>query len=239
MDRFHVMLSAGRALRHEASLALFPRGCAGCGAPDETLCPDCARLFAQCARRPGAGYASPLILSCAWYRGAARRTILAWKDHGDTELDAPLAAAAARLARQAAPRWPSPCPPAPILVVPAPSSRTSTYARGRIHLLPIARGVARGLQACGIDAHCEKALSMRGVTDKSVARGDARSRAARLEGRIRASEAVRGRTVVVIDDIMTTGATLTQCARALDQAGATPLAALTLAAVPPRPEPQA
>lgn len=45
---------------------------------------------------------------------------------------------------------------------------------------------------------------------------------------------VRGRTVVVIDDVMTTGATLSACARALKRAGAARVIGLTLARATPQ-----
>jgi ComF family protein len=45
---------------------------------------------------------------------------------------------------------------------------------------------------------------------------------------------VHGRTVVVIDDVMTTGATLSACAAALKRAGAARVVALTLARATPQ-----
>ncbi|HLI30809.1 MAG TPA: ComF family protein, partial [Terriglobia bacterium] len=47
-------------------------------------------------------------------------------------------------------------------------------------------------------------------------------------------ERVRGRAVVLIDDVMTTGATISACARALKKAGATHVLALTLARATPQ-----
>jgi predicted amidophosphoribosyltransferase len=47
-------------------------------------------------------------------------------------------------------------------------------------------------------------------------------------------ERIRGRTVVLIDDVMTTGATLSACAIALKRAGASRVLALTLARAAPQ-----
>jgi ComF family protein len=47
-------------------------------------------------------------------------------------------------------------------------------------------------------------------------------------------EQVRDRTVVLIDDVMTTGATLSACAAALKQAGASQVLALSLARATPQ-----
>ena len=43
------------------------------------------------------------------------------------------------------------------------------------------------------------------------------------------AEAVRGRHILLVDDIFTTGATLTECARVLHQAGAQSVTVLVLA----------
>jgi predicted amidophosphoribosyltransferase len=45
---------------------------------------------------------------------------------------------------------------------------------------------------------------------------------------------IRGRTVVLIDDVMTTGATLSACALSLKRAGAGRVLALTLARATPQ-----
>ncbi|MBO0892428.1 MAG: hypothetical protein J2P14_16040, partial [Acidothermales bacterium] len=65
---------------------------------------------------------------------------------------------------------------------------------------------------------------------------DARARAANLAGalavRAGCAAAVRGRPVIVVDDVLTTGATLAECARALSAAGAFVVAGAVLAATP-------
>ncbi len=75
------------------SFVLFPRGCAGCDAPDEVLCRQCTEEFRQHPVRPvSAPVRSGEVWACAWYRGSARQAVLRWKDHGDEEADAPLCA---------------------------------------------------------------------------------------------------------------------------------------------------
>lgn len=51
---------------------------------------------------------------------------------------------------------------------------------------------------------------------------------------VTSAERVRGRAEVLLDDVITTGATLTACAAALKQAGAQPVLALTLARATPQ-----
>ncbi len=56
------------------------------------------------------------------------------------------------------------------------------------------------------------------------------ARTANLRGAFTASRAVAGKTVLLIDDVTTTGSTLDECARDLKAAGASAVYALTLAA---------
>jgi predicted amidophosphoribosyltransferase len=46
---------------------------------------------------------------------------------------------------------------------------------------------------------------------------------------MRAGRSVAGKQVVIIDDVMTTGATIEECARVLKRAGAASICVLTLA----------
>jgi predicted amidophosphoribosyltransferase len=59
------------------------------------------------------------------------------------------------------------------------------------------------------------------------------ARALNVQGAFGASEAVEGRRVLLIDDVLTTGATLRACAEAALAAGASSVSALTLARAQP------
>jgi predicted amidophosphoribosyltransferase len=60
----------------------------------------------------------------------------------------------------------------------------------------------------------------------------AAERSANVEGAFRARMPLTGMTVLVVDDVLTTGATMRACARAAAQAGATRVMGLTFATEP-------
>jgi len=114
------------------------------------------------------------------------------------------------------------------LVVPVPTDRRRRKARGVDHAAVLASGVARA-----IGAPVRQALTVRtGLPDRGSARDDPSPVPA---GAVRAMAGMGGLTVVLVDDVMTTGATAAASARALLEAGVeqVQLAVLACAAVPP------
>ncbi|MGW3998498.1 hypothetical protein ACWEF6_33855 [Amycolatopsis sp. NPDC004772] len=104
--------------------------------------------------------------------------------------------------------------------------------RGGPHVERLAKAAATVLAARGIPVIVAPALELAGAARDAV--GLTREqRAANLAGRLKFREAGRplpGAEIVVLDDVITTGATAAACTRALAAAGFTVSAVLTLLA---------
>ena len=126
-------------------------------------------------------------------------------------------------------------PHAQVLVVPAPSSPKSMRARGRRHLWPLAKATAAELAAAGVETCAVNALRTGHVRGKAVETRNALGRAARLDGQLEVIDPglVAGRSVLILDDIVTTGTTMRRCAEAIRGARGNVVGGLALAAVPP------
>jgi predicted amidophosphoribosyltransferase len=167
----------------------------------------------------------------ASYAGAVRQLIVAHKERGRSGLSRPLGAALARAVIAATAQGP------PAFLVPVPSSRASVRRRGEDPTLRIARAATRELARRGDPAPLLRALRhTRRVADQADL--TAVDRAKNLEGALRAGYDLNGAAVIVVDDVLTTGATLTEATRALRTAGATVTATAVIAATtrhhPPR-----
>lgn len=210
---------------------VLPRGCAGCDAPDAVVCGECRELLDRTVAFDMPGTSMGRGYACAWYRGVVRRVILGWKDHHDEECDGPLSEAMAVLAVR--------CLQATVdgmrtvLVVPAPSSSASVHRRGRRHTVVLAAAVARACRDMGVDARVVPLLTMDHVRGRSVQMGGGQ-RSRRVSGRIavRRPELCRHAHVIVVDDIVTTGATMRQCVDALRSSGAQVVTCLSVAYTP-------
>lgn len=213
---------------------VLPARCAACGEPGAAACTDCLRPLALPARlawpRPvPPGLPPPYVV--APYAGTTRRLLVAFKEDGVVALRAPLgmalAAAVGHAVRQQVPDR------TPVWLVPAPSTRAARQERGDDVVARLTRIAAATCRRQGQPVRVVPAL----VHDRGVRDSAGLSAAERLDNlngalRVRgaAAAAVRGWPVVLTDDLVTTGATLAEAARALRGVGACVLAAATVAA---------
>ncbi|WP_375494090.1 ComF family protein, partial [uncultured Jatrophihabitans sp.] len=112
------------------------------------------------------------------------------------------------------------------VLVPVPSSRRAAAARGGDHVVRLAR---RAAWQTGVPAMPSLAL-VRTVADSAGL--SAGERACNMHAAMNARAAPPGCAAVVVDDIVTTGATLREACRALVAAGWPVLGAAVVAATP-------
>jgi len=197
--------------------------CSGCQSPGVLLCTPCRESLRG---RPAVAWPTPCPPGLAepWaageYAGLLRALVLGHKERHQFALSGPLGLLLADAVEGLAPDRVQ-----PLVLVPVPSRRRTTRSRGHDPTGAMTREAARVLTSRGYAASARGMLRVGAVLDQSGL--DSRARAANLSGSMSCpSTAVAAlarrcdsATVVVCDDVLTTGATAREAQRALAASG--------------------
>lgn len=208
---FAALVDLAREPLLDALAVLWPVDCAGCGVPDRALCARCrAALTPAVVVREVGGLG---VVSAGEYAGARRRVILSFKQQGRTDVAGTLATALAHAVVHARHAH------GDALIVPVPSSRAALGRRGYDPVRLLLRHAGVPFSPVLLPARRTAAQKQLGVEQ----------RAANMAGAFVARRRIPGIRVLLVDDVVTSGATLSEAARAIRAAGGEVVGAATLA----------
>lgn len=233
----------GAAAAELLALAV-PADCVCCGAEDLALCVTCERQVRLLTRRPfraeeqapalmnvDGGVILPVV-AAGVYREELAQAVLSFKSHGQHQLVSVLARGLGQGISAAVAGVDGVC------LVPVPSSTSAYIKRGfspvQLLLAELRRGTAiAGTPVVDVIRKSRRRAALEQLPggQKGLGRG---ARARRVRGSMkvprRRRERVAGRRCIIVDDVLTTGATLAEAARALHLSGALVVGAVVLAA---------
>lgn len=215
--------------------SIVPLVCPGCGCEDVPWCEGCAALWWEEPFRAddGAprldidGRRTLPVWALAALLGPAHLMIRAWKDGRRRDLDPFFTEAMSRAAISLA----------EVLsdaeaVVPIPPHSGSNRARGVDLTAMLARAAVLGFRSAGRCVSVTHPFRVKGGESRSMS---ARERVLNAKRGIQmVPHRMRFNVVVLVDDVMTTGASLARASSLLERQGVVVIGALTLAATPPR-----
>jgi predicted amidophosphoribosyltransferase len=223
MELEYTAHAVARAVREALGL-LLPVSCVSCGQADATLCHACVSRVSESTGVRHLADDFP-VWAATEYDGVIRRAVLALKNEQRTDVAGVLGMflgcafdrALAELAATGGTLN-------DLRLATIPSSRSAYRRRG---YLPVDRVLAKSGRAA------EHPLVLVRQPADQIGLGIL-GRERNLLGSLRAVKPLGGRTFLIVDDVVTTGATLLEARRALAAAGARVAGAVVLAATPRR-----
>ena len=196
---------------------IFPPACSGCGRVDFRFCAECQGQLAAAPITPRPIQPAPIAAGCATGRhaGILRQAILAFKYSRATELTAPLADRLLQVLAQQSWRFDR--------IVPVPLSPQRLRERGYNQASLLSRVLSEKL---GIPCQPTDLRRIRNTSQQTQLSG--RQRIENVKGAFAASTDFAGQALLLVDDVITTGSTLSACASALIAGGAGTVYALTI-----------
>lgn len=203
----------------ELAAFLLAGSCPGCGVAGELLCARCRAMLAPTPHElvtPG----GLVVRAALSFEGVAARCIRRLKEDGHTYLAGPLGEALApALSEVLALRDASPTP--------IPTGRVAYRRRGyRVPDLLVRRA---GFRPIRLLAPARSVSDQRGLGRQE--------RATNVRGSMRVRKAGTGQAIVLVDDVVTTGATFDEAARVLTESGFPVASGIALAFTPRRSRP--
>jgi competence protein ComFC len=232
LSRGACLVDSLQSLRESAIDFIYPKSCAGCGRRGTWLCAECDATLerfrppwcprcgvpdafrkCRCAVTP---HQFTAVRSVGPFDGWLRGAIVQFKYHGEWGRAEALSTSLAKAMTELLP-----CDG----LVPVPLHPSRMRQRGFNQSLMLAEQVAREL---GLDV--SDVLVRRKRTSPQASLG-ASGRQINVQGAfaMRADSDVKGHSIILVDDVITTGATLAACAETLRHGGAASVAVATLA----------
>lgn len=190
---------------------LAPHLCLGCGLEGALLCSDCQELLPQ-ASPPAPPTGVRHLQVATPYEFVGEALLHAYKFERGYGAHRAIAGALARLDF-----------PAGALLVPVPTATSRVRQRGHDHMLTITRRLSK------LTGLPHQQLLTRSGQQRQTGKSR-RERQTQLAGAYELRGSLPKSThIVLVDDVVTTGATLEACARALRKAGAKQISAIAFA----------
>lgn len=205
---------------------LFPEKCLGCGERGQLICPLCLSKIAQKKEQ-----ASPNIYSVFSYKDPiARKAIWCLKYRHNYRLADRLGKIMFHLTKQKLPLFYKVNPLEKILVIPIPLSRKKKWVRGYNQSEHLAKAFCKE-DKYNLFSFEKRLLFKKRETKPQAEIKDRKKRLENIKGAffIKDKEKIMGKTILLIDDVVTTGGTLKEASLVLKEARAKKVCAFTLA----------